>query len=68
MSPDVDVTRYHAKTGGTVDYVITWGFDQAPESVRNSPEATSVQRQLADAYDLVYTSERGLLKLYKLRP
>ena len=68
VNPDVDLAAYAAKTGGTVDYVITWGYDQAPESVRDSSAARHVQQQLAEGYELVFTSERGLLKLYRLRP
>lgn len=65
IPPDVHFLDYPARTGGTVDYVYTWGRAQAPESVRASREWTDVERQLAAAYELVYSTPRGLWELYR---
>ena len=67
IPPSVDFISYPERTGGSVDFVLTWGLDQAPAAVRDSPEVADVRRQLAEKYELIYTSERGLLELYALR-
>ena len=52
---------------GSIDYVIVWGANVAGADVLKSPEVQSIDEQLATAYDLVFTSSRGHLQLYKLR-
>jgi hypothetical protein len=60
--PSADILNYHKKTGGEIDYVITWCLDDqflAHEYTQNT------LGQLAENYTLIYTSENSLAKLYK---
>jgi hypothetical protein len=67
--PHVDILDYDTKTGGKgkIDYVVTWGQDQALDSVKSSPLYADVANQLAAEYELVATSSRGHAKLYRHR-
>jgi hypothetical protein len=67
--PHVDLLNYDTATGGKghIDYVITWGEDQAPDNVRANPDYASVRSQLGAGYELVATSSRGHAKLYRHR-
>jgi hypothetical protein len=67
--PNVDLLDYSALTQGKgqLDYVITWGEDQAPASVKASPKYNEVRAQLAQGFELVATSDRGHAKLYRRR-
>ncbi len=61
--PQVDFLTYGKRTGGRVDYVLVWGIQER----QRSHEATkSIDRQLKEGYDLIYTSpETGLMQLYQ---
>ncbi len=61
--PQVDFLTYGKRTGGRVDYVLVWGIQEH----QRSHEATkSIDRQLKEGYDLIYTSpETGLMQLYQ---
>ena len=61
--PKVDIPAYVAKTGGRVDYVLVWNIR---EGQRDHPDTKSIQRQLAEGYHLIHTSEpRGMMQLYR---
>jgi hypothetical protein len=60
--PDVDFLKYGERTGIPVDYVLLW--DVRPES-KKSPVGEAIFAQLADRYELIHTSPRGLLQLYR---
>lgn len=63
VPPSVDFLSYPAKTGGRVDYVLLWNY--RPD---NSEPVKSVYRQLAEGYELIYTSpKRGYCALYRRR-
>ena len=68
--PSIDITGYETKTGGKgrIDVVFVWGDDVAPASVKAAPGYQSLQAQLARSYQLVYTSSRGHLQVYRRRP
>ncbi len=57
--------RYPEETGGSVDYVLTWGI---AASDRNDPRVRAVQDQLERGYDLVATSPGRTAVLYRLSP
>lgn len=60
--PSVDFATYSQRTGGTVDYVITWCLDN---EYLDHPYARSVLEQLSRNYKLIYSSENNLTRLYK---
>jgi len=60
--PSVDFATYSQRTGGTVDYVITWCLDN---QYLDHPYTKSVLEQLRRNYTLIYSSENNLAKLYK---
>ncbi len=63
--PRVDLFRYAMSTGKDIDYVLLWGGDQF---VRESADGHRLMAQLAQAYELVFTSpRRGLARLYRLQ-
>lgn len=47
----------------TVDYVVTWCMDQ--KKFGDNPALQSMQQQLAQGYDLVFTSQNGFAKAFK---
>jgi len=54
---------YPPESGGTVDYVMIWGLDDARRQ-SNPPER--LRDQLIQSYDLIYTSpDRHLVQLYR---
>ena len=57
--------RYPEETGGSVDYVLTWGI---AGSDRKDPRIRAVRDQLEKGYDLVATSPGGTAVLYRLSP
>jgi hypothetical protein len=65
--PTVDIARYEATTHRTIDYVLLWQW-QAVDA-RDEPaarRAAALFDQLAPpSYELIYTSPRGLLRLYR---
>lgn len=65
--PHVNILDYETKTGGKgkIDYIVTWGEDQATDATRSSPLYDDVRSQLASGYRLVATSSRGHAKLYQ---
>ena len=60
--PSVDILNYHKKTGGEIDYVITWCLD---DQYLTHDYTQNTLSQLAENYTLIYTSENSLAKLYK---
>ena len=58
----IDLSRYEAETGCTVDYVLFWGpFERLADDI--APLLEQLQ-----PYDLVYVSEpRGLMRVYERR-
>lgn len=61
--PQVNFLTYPQRTGGSVDYVLVWGLI---EEERNDVSAKSISRQLAEGYELIYTSPKwGLMQLYR---
>jgi hypothetical protein len=60
--PDVDFLKYPERTGLPVDYVLLWNVrpDQ-PET----PAGRAIFAQLKGRYELIHTSPRGLLLLYR---
>jgi len=72
--PQVDFQSYPHRTGARVDYVLVWN---TREESPNHPMAKSylqfyqqlapsISRQLAEDYELIYTSpQRGFLQLYR---
>lgn len=67
--PEVDLLGYETATGGRgrIDYVIVWGDAQASVAVTSSAAYRSLHDQLARGFELVYTSARGHLQLYRHR-
>jgi hypothetical protein len=59
--PEVEFVSYAERTGGSVDYVLLWGFPDSgsEDSWRN------VQQQLQGRYRCVYASKGGLAALYR---
>jgi hypothetical protein len=62
LPPAVDFLTYPQRTGGRVDYVLLWGLS---ERWRGHPAVGAVVGQLQAAYEPVYTSERGLVRLFR---
>ncbi|MFB3891245.1 MAG: hypothetical protein ACE15C_04395 [Phycisphaerae bacterium] len=60
----LDIIGYPRRTGGRIDYVLVWGLLDGP---RQHPNAPDLLRQLDEAYDPIYTSPRGLVRLYDRR-
>ena len=59
--PSVNIIDYK-NTGGSIDYVITWCLD---DQYMNHPYTENLLKQLDQEYELIYTSENALAKLYK---
>lgn len=68
-TPDVDLLADPSRPpgDGTIDFVLVWGLSAASPAVVADPATRSVMHQLDAAYDLVYTSPRGLAQLYRHR-
>ena len=62
LPPTVDFLTYPERTGGRVDYVLLWGLS---ERWRGHPAVGSVVAQLQAGYEPVFTSERGLVRLFR---
>jgi hypothetical protein len=60
--PRVDFLTYPERTGGRVDFVLTWRLDAAR---RDDPWVRSVLRQLAARYEPVYRSPRGWVEVWR---
>lgn len=61
--PNADLEGFPAKTGGAViDYVVTWCKDQR---FFDHPHGQDLDRQLTAGYELVFTSENGLAKVFR---
>lgn len=60
--PSVDILNYNKKTGGNIDYVITWCLD---EQYSNHTYTKNILEQLKGNYALIFSSEHNLAKLYK---
>jgi len=74
QSPQVDFQSYPQRTGGRVDYVLVWNtreespHDPLAKSYLQFYQqlAPSIARQLAEDYELIYTSpQRDCLQLYR---
>jgi hypothetical protein len=57
----LDLTNYHWRTGGQIDYVLVWSIRNAAEDLRRA----GLTKQLEDGYSLIYVSPRGLTELYR---
>jgi len=57
----LDLTNYHRRTGGQIDYVLIWSSRNAADDLRRS----GLTKQLEDSYSLIYVSPRGLTELYR---
>jgi hypothetical protein len=64
--PIASFLDYPRRTGGKVDYVLTWCIDQVQKD--SLPEVKSVRDQLQQGYELVFISKNSLVKLYKRQP
>ncbi len=62
LSPEVDFIDYAERTGGRVDYVLSWGCG---EEMYGRETVDSILDQLARGYRLVFKSEQGWMKLYQ---
>jgi hypothetical protein len=63
-SSQVDILGFYNKTGEHVDYVLVWGIiDDKSEREK----ATVINGQLEKDYNLISSSQRGLMKLYLRR-
>ncbi len=60
--PDVDFLKYTERTGLPVDYVLLWDVRPA---LRETPAGHAIFEQLSGNYELIHTSPRGLLQLYR---
>jgi hypothetical protein len=60
--PHVNFLTYPERTGGRVDYVLVWGLQEQFYSYK---EVKLIFEQLEKGYDLLYTSKRGLMQLYR---
>jgi len=61
--PCADFATYPTRTKGHVDYVLLWGMR---EDQRELDCTRSILQQLADGYELIYTSpQRGMMQLYR---
>ncbi|HEX5272281.1 MAG TPA: hypothetical protein VFW33_17410 [Gemmataceae bacterium] len=60
--PDVDFLKYTERTGLPVDYVLLWDVRPA---LRDTPAGRAIFEQLADRYELIHTSPRGMMQLYR---
>jgi hypothetical protein len=60
--PRVRFLTYPQRTGRPLDFVLLWNV--RPEQ-RHDPAGRAVFEQLKQGYDLVFTSPRGLLQLYR---
>jgi len=62
MDKKIDLLSYPARTGGKVDYVLVWGDDRGdfPKEV-----VESIAEQIHKGYELIFTSERGSMRLYR---
>jgi hypothetical protein len=67
VPPDVNLTEYQDH-GGSLDYVLVVGMNQASPQVRRNPATERVERELAADYVLVYTTRpTGLVQVYRHR-
>lgn len=62
LSPEVDFIDFAEQTGGRVDYVLLWGCE---ERMNGRANVDSILDQLERGYRLIFTSEKGLMKLYR---
>jgi hypothetical protein len=51
---------------GRIDYVLVWDMRERPATLATQP-TDALWRDLATAYDLIYTSPRQFARLYRLR-
>ena len=62
--PSVDILSYPTKTGGKIDYVLTWCMDG---EFADHPYTLQLKDQLTEAYSLIFTSPGSMAKLYRRR-
>lgn len=60
--PSADILNYRSKTGGSIDYIVTWCLDKR---YINHPYTESILKQLKQGYDLIYSSPTGRTILYR---
>ncbi len=57
----IDFLSYPERTGGQVDYVLLWGY----EDHADNEHAQDIMRQLDAGYELIHRSPKGLAALYR---
>lgn len=62
IPPQANFLDYPQRTGGRIDYVLSWCMDQ---DWIEHPDTKNVLSQLEQGYELVFTSPNGLAKLYR---
>ncbi len=62
--PSVDLTRFQRETGYPIDYVVTWCRNLTDQT---HPYWIDADQQLKEHYDLIYTSQRGRVELFRLK-
>ncbi|MDA1190606.1 MAG: hypothetical protein O3A46_02855, partial [Candidatus Poribacteria bacterium] len=64
IPPRVDIDSYPRRSNGKghVDYVLVWNMQ---ERYRDNEDTQRIFRQLGESYDLIDTSKRGLMTLYR---
>lgn len=61
--PIADFLNYPKNSNnGSVDYVVTWCMDR---KFADHPNTADIKQQLSEGYDLVFTSQTGLAKVFK---
>ncbi len=62
--PRAEILAYPQRTGGRVDYVLTWGL--RPDRL-GEPDVRKVMDQIAAGYEVVWTGGEGRTTLYRAR-
>jgi hypothetical protein len=64
--PQLDLLAYEQATPGRVDYVVVYGRAFAAGATTDDAQTAVLDRQLASAFELVFTSApRGLVEVYR---
>lgn len=64
----VDIERFEEQGGARVDFIWLWGRSEADPALLGSERSQRVLALLETEFDLVFTSEGGLLEVYARRP
>jgi len=65
LPPSMDLMRFQKETGFHIDYIVTWCRNLSDPTHPYWIEADS---QLNTYYDLIYTSDKGRVELFQLKP